>query len=280
MRLLLPVVAVIWAIDAVAATPSRVVSMNLCTDQLALMLAAEGQLVSVSSWATRPAASNMAEAAQALEVHAGSAEQIFLLKPDLVLAGTFTSRATVDMLRRLGLRVELFPPAGSLADVTDMIHRMGSLLGREAAAAAVVGAFEGALDAEADRARGLEREDAAYHYANNYTSGADTLAAEVLARASFDNAAARLGLTGAARLDLETLVMTRPFLVRTDPISGASIGRSYETATHPALAALGADGRSATLAQRWQVCGTPFVVRAITALLDARLGSTGTGERE
>ncbi|MGA0716208.1 MAG: ABC transporter substrate-binding protein, partial [Gemmobacter sp.] len=33
---------------AAAAPPGRVVSINLCTDQLAMMLAAPGQLVSVS----------------------------------------------------------------------------------------------------------------------------------------------------------------------------------------------------------------------------------------
>jgi iron complex transport system substrate-binding protein len=37
-----------------AEAPGRVVSMNLCTDQLALMLAREGQLISVSDIARDP----------------------------------------------------------------------------------------------------------------------------------------------------------------------------------------------------------------------------------
>ena len=40
------------AVPAFADAPARVVSMNLCTDQLAMMLAAPGQLVSVSHLAT------------------------------------------------------------------------------------------------------------------------------------------------------------------------------------------------------------------------------------
>ena len=258
------------ASPARAAPPERVVSMNLCTDQLAMMIAAPEQLVSVSDWAVRPSASNMVDDAARLRVNAGSAEQIFLMKPDLVLAGTFSNSVAVDMLRRLGVRVETFPPAQSTAEISETILRLGALLGRSAEAEGLAAEFETALAAEARRAEGLPREAAAYHYPNNYTSGANTLAAEALARAGFDNAAAELGLVGAARIELETLVIAQPFLIRTEHISGASTGRSYEAARHPALAALGADGRSATIAERWQVCGTPFVVKAVAALIDAR----------
>ncbi len=278
MRRLIAAAALVLAGPALAGAPGRVVSMNLCTDQLALILAAPGQLVSVSDWAIRPTASNLAEEAARLTVNAGSAEQIFLMKPDLVLAGTFTNRVSVDMLRRLGVRVETFAPARSTAEVAQTLRRLGAVLGREEAAEAAVSAFEAALAAEAARAEGLPAEPAAYHYANNYTSGANTLAAEAMARAGFENAAAALGLVGAARIALETLVMERPFLIRTEPISGAAIGRAYETAGHPALAALGADGRAAMVAERWQTCGTPFVVEAIAALIDARLAAAAPEE--
>ena len=40
--------------------PARVVSMNLCTDQLAMLLAAPGQLLSVSKLARDPMSSAMA----------------------------------------------------------------------------------------------------------------------------------------------------------------------------------------------------------------------------
>lgn len=282
MRHVLAALLVALALPAAAAPPERVVSMNLCTDQLALLLAAPGQLVSVSDWATRPSASNMAAEAAQLRVNSGSAEQIFLMRPDLVLAGSFTNRVAVDMLRRLGVRVETVPPARSLAAVSETIRGVGALLGRETRAEAVVADFEAALAAASSGAGDQPRIEAAYYYPNNYTSGSDTLAAEVLDRAGFDNAAARLGLSGAARIALETLVMTRPFLIRTEPISGNRTGRSYETAHHPALAALGTGGRSAIVADRWQVCGTPFVVQAVTALSEARraMGGVEAGEPE
>ncbi|WP_285674911.1 ABC transporter substrate-binding protein, partial [Paralimibaculum aggregatum] len=257
------------------AAPQRVVSMNLCTDQLALMLGAPGQLVSVSAWSARPSASDLAEQAARLPLNRGGAEQVYTLRPDLVLAGAFTNRASVALLRRLGLRVEVFPPARSFAELRESIARMGRLLGREDAAAALDAAFLAELAALRARAGRLARRGAAFHYPNSYTSGTDTLAHEIMESAGLDNAAARLGLAGVARLGLERLVMLRPFLIRTETLSGAATGRSYEPARHPALAEVAAAAGGAVLAERWQVCGTPFVTRAIAALLAAREGSGG-----
>lgn len=257
------------ASTATAGPPARVVSMNLCTDQLALMLAEPGQIVSVSHWSARPTASNLAEEAARLPLNRGSAEAVYLMRPDLVIAGTFTSHASVAMLGRLGIRVEIFPAAASMTDISAAILRMGALLGREAAAEALDARFRGQLAALADRAKRHPRMGAAYHYPNNYTSGAGTLEHEIMDRAGLDNLAAEQGLRETARIDLETLVMLRPFLIRTEPLSGTTPGRAFEAGRHPALAAVG-ETAGARIATRWQVCGTPFVTRSIEALLDAR----------
>jgi iron complex transport system substrate-binding protein len=80
--------------------------MNVCTDQLAMLIAGEGQLHSVSALASDPRTSAMAGEARAFPANHALAEEIFLMQPDLVLAGTFSARATVGLLRRLGFRVE------------------------------------------------------------------------------------------------------------------------------------------------------------------------------
>src|SRR5690606_31042246 len=65
--------------------PQRVVSMNLCTDQIAMLLAAEGQLISVSDLAADPRMSSMADKAAAYHENHGRAEEIYLMRPDLVI---------------------------------------------------------------------------------------------------------------------------------------------------------------------------------------------------
>ncbi len=245
-------------------------SINPCTDQLALLVAGKGQLVSVNRLTADARVSNLAAAAARLPLNTGAAEQVFLLKPDLVLADTYDNPLGIAMLRRLGIRVEQFDPVETLAGVSTALLRMGTLLGQENRAQAVVAAYEADLDRLAAAARDLPREKAAFYYANDYTSGAGTLADEILDRAGFDNAARDRGLAGSVRLPLEVLVMQRPFLVRTSHIGGHGPALAYATLDHPALRAITRSGREATIEERWQVCGTPFVTEAIAALIAAR----------
>jgi len=83
-----------------------------------------------------PGSSAMVDEARNYVINHALAEEVYLMRPDLVLAGTYTARATVSMLRRLGMRVELFAPSDSLQDVRETITRMGEVLHQEAEAEA------------------------------------------------------------------------------------------------------------------------------------------------
>ncbi len=72
--------------DGPGRPPMRVVSINLCTDQLAMMLAAPGQLVSVSHLATEEQSSSMVDEARAYPANRGQVEQVFLMQRSLLLA--------------------------------------------------------------------------------------------------------------------------------------------------------------------------------------------------
>ncbi len=249
---------------AAADPPQRVVSINLCTDQLAMLLAADGQLLSVSRLARDPRSSAMAEAAAAWPVNSGRAEEVYLQAPDLVLAGSFTTPATVEMLRRLGIGVELFPPAHSLTDVGAQLRRMGAVLGRPAEGDAMAARFEAAL--QALTVEGAEAR-AALFQANGWSAGRHSLPGEVLAAAGFANVAAELGMDTGGFLPLEALVMAAPdLIVSGQPWPGAS--RAEEMTGHPALVATASSG--VALTDRDWVCGLPHVLNAVEAMLDAR----------
>ena len=259
----------LWAAGPAAAdAPQRVVSMNLCTDQLAMLLAAPGQLISVSHLASDPLSSSMVAEAAAYPVNRGAAEQVFLMRPDLVLAGTYTAQASVDLLRGLGVTVVQLPPVNSLAEVTAQIREVGALLGREAQAEAMAQEFRADLAATPKPGRAAS---AAMYYPNGYTTGAGTLTNEVLEVTGFRNAGAEAGLTGGGILPLERLVMAAPEMIVTSaPYPGAS--RSEEILLHPALAAIRAKAGRAQVTDADWVCGTPFVMRAIRAMVQARQG--------
>ncbi|MGY6632569.1 MAG: ABC transporter substrate-binding protein [Alkalilacustris sp.] len=252
--------------------------MNLCTDQLALMLAAPGQLVSVSWLAHDPDQSPMAEAARRLPANRGSAEDIVMLQPDLVLAGRFTTVATVAMLERLGIPVARFAPETSLDDVAEKLARMGHLLGREAEAEARIAAFRRDRAVLADHvARHAithpEPERAALYFARGFTGGPASLAGDILRAAGLSNIAEDLGLRGGGHLALETLVLADPDRLVTGR-RGAGHSEAQALLDHPALRSLPAQARgaTATMTDRDWICGTPHVLDAVAGLVAAREG--------
>lgn len=252
--------------------PARVVSINLCTDQLAMLLAAPGQLVSVSHLASDPLSSSMVEQAQGYIQNRGQAEQVYLMRPDLVLAGTYTAQATVELLRALGVEVVQVPPADSLAQVAGQMRLVGEALGRADQGEAMARAFEARI---AELSVSGEKATAAMYYPNGYTAGAGTLSDEILTLTGFRNVAGEAGLTGGGILPLERLVMAGPqMIVTSTPYPGAS--RSEEILVHPALDAIRGKAAKAQMSDADWVCGTPYLLRAVEGMAKARKALGGS----
>ena len=245
--------------------PARVASLNLCTDQLAMLIAAPGQLVSISWLARDPGYSAMARAAMDYPINHGRAEELYVLKPDLVLADVWSSAATISMLTRLGIRVEQFTPGQSMEEIRANMLKMGAILGREAEAAALVAAFDARLAALS--APPPRRPRAAQYSANSYTFGTQSLAGQIIGTAGFDNIARETGLEAGGTLPLEVLVMAAPdMLIAGEGAPGES--RAEDVLRHPALA--GIDHAAVLSGADWS-CATPFVLEAVSDLVSARL---------
>ncbi|WP_328805862.1 ABC transporter substrate-binding protein [Salipiger abyssi] len=247
------------------AAPGRVVSLNVCTDQLALLIGAPGQLISVSRLAHDPRSSAMAEEARALPANGASAEEVVLLRPDLVLAGNYTARAATQMLEQLGYRVERFAPARSLEDARQNILRMGALLGREDRAAEVLADFDARRAALRETPERKPR--VAYYMPFNETAGAQTLTGDILNAAGMANLADEKGMAFRGRLPLEGLLLAEPDLIL--------VSRPYDSPAqatsllqHPALQATGALHQVVD-SPNW-ICGTPALLDAVAAMRDLR----------
>lgn len=267
--------AMMGARPVIADAPQRVVSMNLCTDQLAMLLAGPDQLASVTYIATDPRASAMAEEAQKYHVNRGLAEEIFLLEPDLVIAGAFSTQATVAMLKRLGIPVVVFDPAYSLADVRDRIAQMGDVLHQTQAARDMIDDFDARLRALSEEV--MHNPSAVLYYANGYTSGDKTLAGEILTAAGFENAAVEAGYGSGGKLPLEVLALTDPDVV----VSGRAYpgaSRSEAILDHPVVQAFREGRERGTLTDHDWICGTPHVLRAIESLSVVRDHLSGGAE--
>src|SRR5688500_8638369 len=131
MRCAAAVFSLMAFVDAANAAPLRIVSLNLCADELVLRLAAPGTVKSVTWLARDPGLSNVAALAEAIPVNRGLAEDVVPLAPDLVIAGAYTTRTAVSLLRRLKIPVlELDVPRTveeALAQITTVAAAVGKI---------------------------------------------------------------------------------------------------------------------------------------------------------
>jgi iron complex transport system substrate-binding protein len=243
-----------------AGPPQRVVSMNLCTDQLAMLVADDEQLISVSALAADPLNSAMADQAEQYPLNHGRAEEIHLLEPDLVIAGRFHAGPTVDMLRRLGIPVVVFDPANSLEDIRDNIARMGEVLGRPERAAAILRAFDQRLAML--KAPVLSPPRAALYFPNGYTRGEQTLLGDIVRTAGFANIANDAGVKTGAHMPLERLVLAEPDVIITGSRHDGK-SRSENILQHPVLETAARWDRAHQLKTSDWVCGTPQALAAV-----------------
>lgn len=248
---------------AAAERPSRIVSMNLCTDQLLLLLADRAHIASLSYLAANPRASAMADDARGIHLNHGLAEEILPLEPDLVIAGAFTTRPTVFLLRKLGYRVIDQPVANTLDDVRANIRRIATAIGETARGEALIAAFDTRLAALPPPQGRAPR--TALYWANGFTSGKDTLAQAIVTTAGLHNLAADLGISGSWQLPLETLLAANPDALITGR-SRAQPALANERFRHPALQQRFAGRPQLQIANKYWICGTPWVATAIERL--------------
>src|SRR4051812_21011611 len=95
LRLLLAcaALAATFAAPAGAAEQPRAASMNVCTDQLLLTLADPEQILGLSRYARDRFQSWGAEYARGYRILSGGAEDILMMRPDVVVASLFDKRA-------------------------------------------------------------------------------------------------------------------------------------------------------------------------------------------
>jgi iron complex transport system substrate-binding protein len=269
----LALLCALFAVIAAAADPppQRIASLNLCTDQLLLLLLPRERIASVTEWAQKPERSYMAAAAQGLPVNYGLAERVLPQQPDLILAGEYNDHAMVAMMRQLGYRVEVVRVPRNLDEAHTFILEFGALVGAQAQAQALVADMQRRLARIADRVAGRPAGLAAVYSPNGMSAGRDTVMEEILARAGWRNLGSEIGLRGYGQLPLERLIQAQPDLLVLDttaePTGGASLAHAY--LSHPALASL-PSMRQLVLPPPLSVCVGPMTIDAIEKLVAAR----------
>jgi iron complex transport system substrate-binding protein len=200
-----------------------------------LLLGAPGQIVSVSALAHDPAESAYAELAKGIGLNRGAAEDIIPLKPDLVLAGTYTTRASVDLMTQLGIRVLQVPPAADLAEARANLRLLGEALGAKERAEILIADMDARIVAAAKRIAHVGAPQRAVLFRpGEGIAGTQSLSGALLTALHIGNVAAVYGITSWADMSLEEFVQLKPDAIITGE-SAYGLSIHAEAARHPAF---------------------------------------------
>jgi iron complex transport system substrate-binding protein len=246
-----------------AEKPARIVSTNVCTDQLLLLLAERSRIAAVSNLAGDASLSNLAAAAKDVPRTGGRAEEIVPLRPDLVLANAWTGAKANRFLAGLGIRVLVVPEAKSFEEIAQVLALVGAELGEPERAAALVRTMQDRLSAAR---RSVGARSALIYEPNGYTPSAGTLSDAVLTAAGWRNHAKALGVATYGSVALERVVMTPPDLFVFDDHAPSTASRAQALLHHPALKAAAQSARVDWMPSRLWICAGPWTVQAVERL--------------
>jgi iron complex transport system substrate-binding protein len=259
--------ALCMSVSGARAEPRRIVSMNLCTDQMALLLAGPERLVSISFLGADPAESPVADLAKGIPINHGLAEEVIAAKPDLVLSGRYTTGFAKAMLRRLGYQVVEIESPDTIAGIHGTMTTLGAVLGAEERAAELLADMDRRLAAVAEPAGRFG--SAIIFDANGFTVGRPGLADEVMSLTGLVNKAPELGIGAYGQVPLETMLAIKPdriihLIYRPGVPSIASAAME-----HPALQHGLGRRKTVSIPGRLLTCGTPMVAEAAERLAAA-----------
>lgn len=243
------------ACAAAPAPPRRVASLNLCTDELLLALAAPDQIVSVTHLAQDPAETPLWQAGRRYRRNDGSLLSVADLRPDLVVTMGGGARDRLRVAARLGIRTLDLPFAMNITDIEMSIRQLATALGRPAAGAALLGRIA-ALKASAPP----PRLDAIWLGGGGRTVAPEGLEGQWMALAGL----AQRPIRG-DRVSLETLIARPPrILLRSDYRQGQYSGQQ-RWLNHPVARRAGGSRTIATDGRRW-TCMGPLLIDEVARL--------------
>jgi iron complex transport system substrate-binding protein len=241
-----------------APIPSRIVSINLCTDELLIALADPGQIAGLSSYATEAGLTAFADRAKAFRHDADRGETVVAIAPDLVIGGPFSRLTTRDLVKRLGYRFVDVPPARDIAETVAQIRTVADLVGHPERGVKLIADIAAAQGrAAASAVAGRKRPTAVFYQRRGYVNGGETLTGELLRTVGIEDAGPGFAGIAGGFVPLERLVERRPEYLVVADAGVRSEDQGSALLAHPALTDLYPPERRIVLPERFTVCGGP-----------------------
>lgn len=250
------------------AASHRIASLNLCADQIILMLADRSDIAGLSPLASDCANAVLCELARGLPSMRPTGEGVLARQPDVVFSSPFTAVAATAIARQAGLKTVELPIAESLADVPDQISIVARAIGREDRAEAIINQFRARL-AVLERTIPADRALTALVYeTHGFVVHKGSLADEVLTLGGFRNMADEPAFGGTNGVPLEALIANRADLLVIDrSAKGYSLAQAM--LENPVLRQAYPAPHQLDVPARLWLCALPQTLDAIVRLREA-----------
>ena len=248
-----------------AANLPRIVSMNVCSDQLLLTLADPEQILGLSRFSRDGWQSWAADRARRYPVLSGGAEDVLVAKPDIVVASLFDKRSTRELLKANGLHLAEFTVPRTLDEVKDQIREMGEVVQHPDRARAEIAR----LDAAIARAREAATDK---HYRvlplsrRGWVSGRDSLVSSLLTETGLLNPAGELGVAFGGFASLEAIISLKPDFILVSEAGDRAEDDGRAFLLHPALERFYPPEKRIVIPERLTVCGGVMLAEALDVL--------------
>jgi iron complex transport system substrate-binding protein len=246
-----------------AQAPQHVMSLSMCTDALLLELLPPERIASVTYLSRQASNSFLWPKAAAVAINYGNSEEVFAEKPDLVLAGTYTTPAARALIKRAGIPMLEVPPANNFEEIRASTRSVAHALGQEALAEELIAKMDATLR-ELDSTRPQRTIRVAGWSGGGSVPGRGTLFDAILTEAGGVNIASSEGLRDGS-FDLEQLLQAHPDVLAYGSDSSTTPSLHTDEALHPLILKLYA-GRRISYPSALYSCGLVESADAAVAL--------------
>ncbi|ASB49574.1 ABC transporter substrate-binding protein [Alkalitalea saponilacus] len=118
-----------------AQTPQRIVSLAPSLTKSLYYLEAADLVIGHTTYCHIAKDDDKEIVASAVSVNV---EKVVTLRPDLVLATTITNPETIEIIKRAGIRTEIFPTASSFDEICEQFAQLGEMIGKSDVAEKVI----------------------------------------------------------------------------------------------------------------------------------------------
>ena len=237
-----------------------VVSINLCTDRLVLALADARQIVSLS-YVAADSNSMIKTAASTVKLNHGRLEELLLLDADYFLASDYDDPKLLKRLGEFGKKVRRFKAERTVDQSKANIAMLAEILNQNQKGELMIEKLN-----QIDQLEKIEGSPRTLLLgANNYISGRNTLASNVIEIMGYKNIADEANIIDYGRISMEQVVELNPEVIVVSKYSG-DYSRAQSVLQHPVLKDMSRSVKVINVPTREWICGDQALYDAAARL--------------